>query len=303
MPSELAVVICTHNPRADFLGRALAGLKAQTLPRERWELLVVDNRSDEPVATRFDLSWHSRSRLVREDTLGLTPARLRGIRESDADLLVFVDDDNVLAQDYLELALQAAADRPYIGAWSGQCLPNFESPPPEWTRRYWGNLCIRVFDTDRWSNMPRTPETMPAGAGLCVRQAVARRYLALHDEGARGFQLDRTGNSLVSGGDQDLSACACELGMGVGLIAALRLEHLIPPERLTADYLTRLAEGISFSATLLDAYWGIKTTPRGAVGRVIDGLRALRLPQPHRRVLEAAYRGRNRAALLLEHGA
>lgn len=300
MRSELAVIVCTHNPRTDYFSQALAGLKAQTLAADLWTLLVIDNRSDEPVAPRFDFApWGERARVIREETLGLTPARLRGIREADAELLVFVDDDNVLDPDYLDTALAIAGSKPFVGAWSGQCLPRFETPPPEWTRRYWGNLCIRQFETDVWSNLPRLPSTMPAGAGLCVREPAARRYLALHDEGARGVQLDRTGGSLISGGDQDLAACACDLGLGVGLFAALRLQHLIPPQRLELSYLERLSEGIGFSATLLDSYWGLPAPMRTPVGRAIDLLRAWRQRDPHRRILRAAYRGRDKAARML----
>ena len=300
--TQTSVVVCTHNPRPDYFARCLDALEAQSLPYEAWELIVVDNLSRDPLAGRLDLSWHGGARIVREETLGLTPARLRGIRESSGETLVFVDDDNVLDPDFLEVALRVAKERPHLGAWSGQCRPSFETPPPEWTRRYWGNLCIREFDEDVWSNLPRLPETMPAGAGLCVRRAVARRYLQLHEEGARAFQFDRTGSSLVSGGDQDLAACACDLGFGVGLIAALGLDHLIPPERLTADYLERLAEGIHLSATVLDSHWGLQTPARGPLGRLFDHLRALRLSQPHRGILRAAYRGRDRGAEILARG-
>ena len=99
-------------------------------------------------------------------------------------MLVFVDDDNVLAPDYLETALCVARERPFLGAWSGQCLPCFDETPAPWTERYWGTLCIRRFETELWSNLPRLADTMPAGAGLCVRRAVAQRYLDLHDGGA-----------------------------------------------------------------------------------------------------------------------
>src|ERR1019366_3578427 len=193
------------------------------------------------------------ARLVREETLGLTPARLHGIRESKSDLLIFVDDDNVLDADFLETALRIAEERPFLGSWSGQCRPGFEEPPPEWTRRYWGNLVIREFDKDVWSNPPRLPQSMPCGAGLCVRRDVALHYLDLHDTGKRSFQFDRTGGALLSGGYNDLATCACDIGLGVGLIASLKLTHLISPERLTVDYISRLAEGIAFSSTLLDA--------------------------------------------------
>jgi len=255
----------------------------------------VDNRSNEPLTDRIDLSWHPGARMVREESLGLTAARLRGIRESRGDLLVFVDDDNVLDEDFLEIALRTVDERLFLGSWSGQCRPAFEQPPPEWTRRYWGNLVIREFDHDIWSNLPRLPESMPCGAGLCVRRKVALHYLELHESGKRSFQFDRNGNSLLSGGDNDLAACACYVGLGVGLIASLKLTHLISPERLTEDYLARLAEAIQYSTTLLDSEHGIRSQGRTALGRIADSLRVARLEQPHRRILKAALRGRNRA--------
>ena len=95
--------------------------------------------------------------------------------------------------DFLEIALRTMEERPFLGSWSGQCRPVFEEPPPEWTRRYWGNLVIREFDKDVWSNLPRLPESMPCGAGLCVRREVALHYLDLHESGKRSFQFDRSG--------------------------------------------------------------------------------------------------------------
>jgi hypothetical protein len=301
--TALSVIVCTLNPRADYFGRCLTALMAQTLPADQWELLVVDNASEPPLAPRLDLGWHRRSRIVREETLGLTPARLTGIANAVGDVLVLVDDDNVLAPDYLQTALEIAANRPFLGAWSGQCRPVFEAPPPEWTRRYWGALCIRCFEREVWSNLPRLADTMPAGAGLCVRRAVAEHYRHLHETGARRFQLDRTGASLISGGDNDLAACACALGLGVGLVPSLKLDHLIAPQRLTADYLERLVEGIEFSSTLLDATWGQPGAPRKGLGRLVDRLRVARLKAPHDRMLRAAYRGRERAIQLLAESA
>ena len=102
----LSVIICTHNPRCDYLRRCIEALREQRLPYNQWELVVVDNRSDAPLADRLDLSWHPDFHNVREETLGLTAARLRGIRETTGDLLVFVDDDNVLDVDFLEIALR-----------------------------------------------------------------------------------------------------------------------------------------------------------------------------------------------------
>ena len=295
----LSVIICTHNPRADYFACTLAALASQTLDRAHWELLIIDNRSELAVAGRFDLSWRPDVRIMREETLGLTPARLRGIREATGDLLVFVDDDNVLDPDYLQQALRVAGERPWLGAWSGQCRPEFETQPEEWTRRYWGNLAIREFDRDVWSNLPRLAETMPCGAGLCVRREVAAEYLRLHEAGARPFALDRAGNSLASGGDNDLAACACDIGLGQGLVAALKLTHLMASGRTSPDYLARLAEGIYSSAVVIAHMRGDAEEVNSYRVRPRDAMRALCAPAQHRRIALAALRGRRKGLALV----
>jgi len=290
----ISVVLCTHNPRPDYFVRCLTALEAQTLPREEWELSLVDNASAQDKAPGPDLSWHPHARLVHEEKLGLTPARLCGIHETTGELLVFVDDDNVLDSDFLETAVRTAEAKPFLGSWSGQCRPGFEEPPPEWTRRYWGNLVIREFDNDVWSNLPRLPESMPCGAGLCVRRDVALHYLHLHESGKRLFQFDRTGDSLLSGGDNDLAACACDIGLGVGLISSLKLTHLISSERLTVNYLVRLAEGIFVSGVILAHLRSSSSELASYKVRWHEPLRALLHSGPHRKIQLACLRGRRR---------
>jgi glycosyltransferase involved in cell wall biosynthesis len=297
----ISVILCTHNPRADYLDGTLAALRGQTLGLAAWEFILVDNASAEPLANRVDLAWHPAARLAREEELGLTSARLTGIRQAQGDLLVFVDDDNVLDPDYLEQAQIIAQDRPFLGGWSGQCRPRFDAAPPEWTRRYWGNLAIREFDADAWSNLPRLADTMPCGAGLCVRKEAALRYLHLHETGLRPVRLDRAGNSLLSGGDNDLAACACDIGLGIGIVTSLRLTHLIPPERLTEDYLARLIEGIYVSAVVLADMRSAQPELASYHVRWHEPLRAILQRRPHRRMQLASIRGRRRGLEFLRN--
>jgi glycosyltransferase involved in cell wall biosynthesis len=295
----VSVIICTYNPRLAYFEQCLQALRSQTLSTDWWELILVDNCSDNPLLGRIDLSWHLSARIVREEKLGLTPARLRGIREASAKLLVFVDDDNILDPDYLDKALKVAAEKPFLGAWSGQCFGVFEEPPPSWTRRYFGNLVIREFDRDSWSNLPRLPETMPCGAGLCIRSYVVDHYVHLYDSGKREFKLDRTGDSLISGGDNDLAACSCKFGLGVGLISALKLKHLISPERLEPDYLARLAEGIMLSGVILAYLWDNHIEIDRYQVRLRHKLRILFLPKPHRYIQLSALRGQQKGLDLI----
>jgi glycosyltransferase involved in cell wall biosynthesis len=248
-----SVILCTHNPREDFLQRVLDGLRLQTLPMKEWELLVVDNGSQFPVSGRFNLSWHPNARHIREDNLGLTPARLRGINESIADILVFVDDDTVLDSDYLEQALAVGTQWPFVGAWGGSVIPEYEQPLPAWVGDQVWRLTVVEVNEDIWSNLREGYATFPCGAGLCFRQSVGRAYwerCQIHQNAAR---FDRKGAALTGYGDMDLNHCALDLGLGTGKSTRLKLTHLVPASRLTLDYFVRHAEGDAASMILFRA--------------------------------------------------
>ncbi len=59
---ELSVIICAHNPRPHYLGRVLEALRSQTLPKQQWELLLIDNSSSTPLRAQWDISWHPNGR-------------------------------------------------------------------------------------------------------------------------------------------------------------------------------------------------------------------------------------------------
>lgn len=256
MKLSLSVIICTHNPRRNYLDKVLSALQAQTLPVEQWELLLVDNASEQILSSEIDLSWHPQSRHIREEQLGLTPARLRGIREATAETLIFVDDDNVLDSEYLEIALRISKDYPFIGAWGGQIKGEFEVQPPEWTKPYLPFLAIREFQEDKWSNLLHQYETTPCGAGICVRKIVAEKYRDIVGTDLKRLGLDRQGKMLMSGGDSDLAFTACDIGLGTGQFKDLKVIHLIPANRLGEEYIVKLIEGMTYSHVILDSFRG-----------------------------------------------
>jgi glycosyltransferase involved in cell wall biosynthesis len=257
-------MIPSHNPNPDYLGETIEYLKNQTLPRAQWELLLIDNGSDRPLSTVFDLTWHPNARHIREDELGVMVARCRGIRESRGALLVNVDDDNLLAPGYLETALRLGVEHPKLGVWGGRIDPRFEAEPPEWTRPWWNLLAIRQIERDNWSNLYYQDLTTPPGAGMCIRREVAEAYRINTQKDPRRLKLCRRGKGVISAGDCDLAYTACDIGFGTGLFTALRLTHLIARNRLTEEYLLRLVEGINYSTVMLRALRGEVPEPPSA---------------------------------------
>ncbi len=290
MHPKVSVIVCTHNPRRDYLCRVLEALNAQTLDLAKWELLLIDNASSQQLASEVDLTWHLNARHVREDQLGLTYARLRGIKEAAADLLIFVDDDNALDIDYLKVALEIAHEWPKIGVWGGQVLPEFEETPPDWTKPYWGSLAIRELDRDKWTNLPNNHEALPCGAGFCVRRVVAQQYAELLYTQPDRLKMGRRGQLLTSGEDTDIALTACDMGLGMGQFKALKLLHLLPAHRLKEDYLLKLKEGMSYSGVMLGYRRGEKHQLT-MKDRVLRHIRRQLMDQRTRRFEAAAYRG------------
>jgi glycosyltransferase involved in cell wall biosynthesis len=253
----ISTIICTHNPRDDYFPRVLEALRNQCLPKDQWELLIIDNGSRDPLAFKWPIDWHPNARHIREDELGLTPARMRGIRESKGEYLVFVDDDNVLDSSYLANVVKIAANKPWIGAFGGSCIGEFEHPPEADTTFMFDHLAIREITDESWACSPgiNSINYAPVGAGMVVAASVARWYAEQASLNPLRKMLDRCGNSLMSCGDTDLALCACELRLAVGLFPTLRLTHLIPSGRLDKDYLIRLAERMSYSYALLNYIW------------------------------------------------
>jgi glycosyltransferase involved in cell wall biosynthesis len=249
----ISVIICTHNPRPQFLLSVLKALKSQTLAHDNWELLIIDNASEEAVSSRFDLSWHPRGKHCRENELGLVHARRKGFLAARGDTIVFVDDDNVLAADYLEEAARLFAQNPGLGCVSGDIKADYESTPPRWfTPEFESWLAVRKITRDHIANFWH-PKAEPVGAGMVVRRSVLAKINELHGVSDAGPVLDRCGDGLLGGQDVEIAYAALDLGYSIGQVARLRMTHLIPSHRVSERYLFKLYRSLCASGRLISA--------------------------------------------------
>ena len=94
---RLAVIIVTYR-RYSALLRLLNSLQNQDLPRDAYELCVIDNGADvprnHPLVKSVD-QWRT------ANNIGASAARNLGATVTTAPLLVFIDDDGVVATDFL----------------------------------------------------------------------------------------------------------------------------------------------------------------------------------------------------------
>ncbi len=113
---QLSVIIPTFN-RREMLFRCLDHLEKQTMPRDTYEILVIDDHSpdDTPqkMAERVQALGGDLLRFFRQEKNGgPSAARNRGIREARGEWLLFLDDDILVAPNTLELHLNAHREQP-----------------------------------------------------------------------------------------------------------------------------------------------------------------------------------------------
>ncbi|MBD1855424.1 glycosyltransferase [Leptolyngbya boryana CZ1] len=245
--SLISVVICTHNPREQYLQRVLDALQRQTLPLTDWELLIIDNASQIPLSSTWNLSWHPLGRIIREKKTGLTAARLCGYQAAKSEVLVFVDDDNVLEPDYLAQVHQIFQQYPGLGAIGGKSIPDFEIAPESWMVEFYKMLALRDFGEQSLisqafdSEGPNAyPDFAPAGIGLAIRQSAFQIYAERVLTDQQRLSFGRTGQQLTSGEDNDIVLTILEQGWQVGYFPELKIIHIIAASRLNKEYLARL---------------------------------------------------------------
>jgi glycosyltransferase involved in cell wall biosynthesis len=250
----LTVAVCTHDPDVHLLLRVTNAIRAAAGNHDSTELMLVDNASAVPVHTLPD-AVHSGFRVVREDTPGLTAAREAAITASRGEILVFVDDDNIIASDYLHQVARNFSDDLKLGLLGGNVVPEYSRRPPDWALEFEEWLAVRRLESSERvvTTVPPFTSSFPVGAGMAVRTALARDYV--NDCVTAGRIEGRRGNALSSGEDIDLAMFVLHSKYSLVSSGDLRLIHVISPHRVELAYLKRLAKGNVVSARAVSAKW------------------------------------------------
>lgn len=104
----ISVIIPTYN-RVDTLHKCLEYLKKQSIRSENFEIVIVDDCSKDntPEFCKKYVSQNKNIKYIRNETnQGLATTRNIGIRACKGDLLVFLDNDLLVADDYLQTILE-----------------------------------------------------------------------------------------------------------------------------------------------------------------------------------------------------
>lgn len=102
----ISVIIPTYN-RPQSVLRTLASLDQQTLARDAYEVVVVDDGSTYESTEITNKQFSFTFSFLRKDNQGATIARNYGVQHSQGDILVFMDDDVTISPETLSALAEA----------------------------------------------------------------------------------------------------------------------------------------------------------------------------------------------------
>lgn len=151
----MSVIVPVRDGAAE-LPALLASLEAQTLPRERFEVIVVDNASRDATAP---VGRRAGAVVVEEPVANRSRARNRGAAAARSDLLAFIDVDCVADPGWLEALLGCAGRADLV---AGPVVVTTSEHP---------NACERFERLWRFSQEAWVAQGWAATANLLVQRA------------------------------------------------------------------------------------------------------------------------------------
>lgn len=267
----VTVVIPTFNG-ARRVPLVLAALATQAVSEGSFEIIVVDNASEDGTRTLIDqhpitaqlrkggISCH----VVEEPRLGCTYARIRGVNLAQSELICFLDDDNIPSPDYIACGIKDFSDNT-VGLVVSRVRVVWETPPPPSLRRR-HLFANNSFLGDKPVDFGATGTIAPTvTAGMWVRRKAFEKAVLSSDH--NHLIAGRIGTALNGGEDIEIGVLIGKAGFRRVFDPELQIDHLVPTSRLNTSYVRRLIYGtIRSELTVRERY---ESGPYGARKRCV----------------------------------
>lgn len=112
MAIDTSVIICNYN-NAKYLGRAIRSCQKQSLNKERYEIIVVDDGSHDN--SREVLENFEVKKVLLEKNVGIAEASNIGIKAAQGSLIIRVDSDDYIKENSLLFLTEIMLANPDIG--------------------------------------------------------------------------------------------------------------------------------------------------------------------------------------------
>jgi GT2 family glycosyltransferase len=234
---DVSVIISVYSiGRANDVMDCIGSIKNQTLAPEE---IIVALDPDEKLVSFYKKSLKKDVRIVVSDAFGLSSARNTGIRNSQSELIAFIDDDAVADRDWLKKLVKDFGDSSVIGV-GGRIVPIWPERSPGWFPEvlYWIVGCS-------YKGLPTKKDVIrnPIGCNMVFRRSV------FEEVGCFSTSVGRIGNKLLGHDDTEFGIRAKSKLAGTKIIydPEAVVYHRVSLNRVSLKYVLKrsYAEGFS----------------------------------------------------------
>lgn len=245
----ISIIICCYNS-ADKLPATLMHLAKQQLTEVNAELVIVDNNSNDLTNEIALQLWNKLGSpfpltIVQEPDPGLSNARKKGIAVSKNNYLVFCDDDNWLAEDYLTIVKNRFDADQNLAIIGGMGFAEFETKAPTWFGQFYQSYAVGA------QAPTESAVNNVYGAGMAIRKDVLHE--TYHKFGSL-LLSGRKEKKLSAGEDSEICLRVKLLGYQILYTDKLVFKHYLTANRLTWTYVKKLHTGFAHSFVPLNIY-------------------------------------------------
>jgi len=251
--NSISIIVPTYN-RATALRKTLGSVATVVKRSDPAEIIIVDNGSTDntaEVCKGVNNAFPDRRWIYAYEPMpGLLSGRHRGAKEAQGEILVFLDDDVLVAPGWLEALQEAFADSS-IALVGGPSRPSYEMEPPDWLEGLWwiaeeGRYCSALSLMDLGSSIKPNDALLVYGLNYSIRRTVFEECGGFHPDCIRKKLQRYQGD-----GESGLCLKIKEKRLGVLYHPEAAVSHVIPPWRFTPESLEQRAfyQGVCASYT------------------------------------------------------
>jgi len=232
---QLSIVVCTNN-RSSSLRRLLCSLETELTPQSKdIEVLVIASGCEDDTATIADsFSERLSLRVIVESLPGLSRARNVALDNSNAEAILWLDDDTEITMGLISTYCQALTKYPEATFFAGKISPSFEGNPPLWIQYVVKNQPSTYSLMDMGEDertLDASLNEFPFGANMVVRRRALDGFRFRENLGR-----NQNPNNLIGGEETELfKKLSADGHFGIWVPAANVL-HWMPSSRLTFRY-------------------------------------------------------------------
>lgn len=221
----VTIVICTYN-RAYILGECLRSLQAQTLPTCFFNIIVVDNDSNDAtqaLVKDFSHDW-PQLKFIIEKKRGAGNARNAALRNVKTDWVACLDSDAKAHPDWLATVLETIKNDDFDAFGGPFYAWHFFGAPPKWLPKGFGTYeAAQPYG-------PLNEDNYIPGGNCAFRLNVAQAV------GCFPVDIGMTGKKCAYGEETLMFNRMEKAGFRLGYVPAMKIDHCVLPYKYSFSW-------------------------------------------------------------------